>query len=393
MNKSSKNIKNYSSINSIIKYLLIVKVNLDNRIFGLDIIRAIAIVLVLLAHSIFLLYPLSGILKYKLLHLFGFPAVELFFVLSGFLIGRILIKKYVTKTNFDFFDIKDFWIRRWFRTLPNYYLVLIFNYLLFYFINRNIYPNWKYIFFIQNFATPHPFFFGEAWSLAIEEWFYILIPLMLIFFDKFLLKLLYFNKRKVILLFIVIFILAGTCLRIHFVFHNETFIWDENIRKVVIYRLDTIMYGVLLAYFHQFHNHVLEVNRKKLFIIGTILILYSMIILYSIIKSENPNIFNSIFIFSIFNIGTALIIPYIAKIKTSKSIWTYLITHISIISYSIYLIHNSLIFTIQNNCFKPNNMFETIIGYILYWFITIIISTLLFNFFEKPLTDLREKFS
>ena len=59
--------------------------------------------------------------------------VELFFVLSGFLIGGILIKTFQKDNSFGIKTISNFWIRRWFRTLPNYDLILILNIIVVYF--------------------------------------------------------------------------------------------------------------------------------------------------------------------------------------------------------------------------------------------------------------------
>ena len=59
--------------------------------------------------------------------------VEIFFVISGFLIGKI-IYRIIQKDDFSFNDVREFWKRRWFRTLPNYYLVLLINILLWFLI-------------------------------------------------------------------------------------------------------------------------------------------------------------------------------------------------------------------------------------------------------------------
>ena len=77
----------------------------SNRIFGLDVIRSISIFLVLLSHTF-------AIQIFE----FGILGVEIFFVLSGFLIGQILIRNFDSGISLS--KITDFWKRRWFRTLP-----------------------------------------------------------------------------------------------------------------------------------------------------------------------------------------------------------------------------------------------------------------------------------
>ena len=144
--------------------------------------RALAILSVLFAHTVFLL-PFSSKTQISFLSFFGFIGVEIFFVLSGYLIGKILIGLYSnhpvnTKTTFYF------WIRRWFRTLPNYYLALIVSAAVFYISNKAFVfsgPFYlQYFVFSQNLYSAHPDFFILAWSLSVEEWFYLLLPLSFI---------------------------------------------------------------------------------------------------------------------------------------------------------------------------------------------------------------------
>src|SRR5687768_5833236 len=99
---------------------------MNNRIFGLDLLRSFAMISVLIAHA--------GLYKfYGLRH--GIVAVELFFVMSGFLIGEMLIRDF--RHGFSFGDLRTFWIKRWFRTLPVFYAVLIIKFV---FIDNS--PGW-----------------------------------------------------------------------------------------------------------------------------------------------------------------------------------------------------------------------------------------------------------
>lgn len=106
----------------------------DNRIFGLDLLRFAAIVLVVLGHARWMTATFPRPLR-AILHGSGILGVELFFVLSGFLIGGILLKQF-EKNNFalDFNAVKNLGIRLWFSTLPTYYLILMV-YVMFYFLD------------------------------------------------------------------------------------------------------------------------------------------------------------------------------------------------------------------------------------------------------------------
>lgn len=150
------------------------------RIFGLDLLRAIAIICVLIAHTTFIISEkLDNAFTYE----FGFLGVEFFFVLSGFLIGGILIKLTTSEGGLSFEKIKSFWIRRWFRTLPNYYLIFVFSS-----INEVLYRHHydshflTFLIFSQNFTSPPPPFFNVSWSLSIEEWFYVTFPILMLSF-------------------------------------------------------------------------------------------------------------------------------------------------------------------------------------------------------------------
>src|SRR5919108_5666871 len=114
----------------------------DKRIVGLDIVRALAILMVLFYHSREMLaglisIPFIGYLTGKIIAItvpFGHLGVEMFFVLSGYLIGGILIKEFNKNDNLNFNNITSFWKRRWLRTLPNYFLILVLNFILYFFL-------------------------------------------------------------------------------------------------------------------------------------------------------------------------------------------------------------------------------------------------------------------
>jgi peptidoglycan/LPS O-acetylase OafA/YrhL len=150
--------------------------SLHGRVFGLDLLRAAAILMVLYAHAFVVLYPHFG----EPLGYFGhggFYGVELFFVLSGFLIGQILIRTGADLGQAG--NVAFFYVRRWFRTLPLFFLFLIVNVI----FERSFRAHavgfseaLSHGLFLRNLTGVHMTFFPESWSLAIEEWFYLLFP-------------------------------------------------------------------------------------------------------------------------------------------------------------------------------------------------------------------------
>lgn len=129
----------------------------DHRIFGLDLFRSIAILMVLLS-NLLLIYPNLNDKLAQILILFGFWGVEIFFVLSGFLIGNILFNLFI-QNDFTIQSVFSFFKRRWFRTLPNYFLVLLLNIVIAVMFHFQIENVGYYFFFFQNFYQPMQFFF------------------------------------------------------------------------------------------------------------------------------------------------------------------------------------------------------------------------------------------
>lgn len=250
------------------KLINIFKVETKNRVFGLDILRFIAIILVMLTHLIESLRPSSITKIYH--HYLSFDGVSVFFVLSGFLIGNILIKDFL-KNDINLRLILNFWKRRWYRTLPTYYLVMILVLLYQYLVNDidiTINDVLRRLFFIQNFYKQDDGFykkFPESWSLAIEEWFYILIPLII-----FLVVLLFKSKNiNKIMSIVALIVLGGVTL---YRGYCEFYLEQKINTHILIYRIDSIMYGVIGALLYTF-NREIWVKIKWYSVVLSILIL------------------------------------------------------------------------------------------------------------------------
>jgi len=235
-----------------------------SRIFGLDLLRTCAIGCVVLVHSSFILAPSFP----------GFPwiplpdGVDLFFVLSGFLIGGMLITRLEATGGLDASGLFDFIQRRWFRTLPNYFLFLGLNCVL-------VYLKWipgslnKYLLtffvFFQNFYIPFDFLFWESWSLSVEEWFYLSFPL----FCFLLFRIRKWKVSKMLLLLILGYLVLPLVYRIYSAAPGSTVEhWDLFVRKLVLTRLDSIGFGLLAAYLYYYRNAFWNKVRYVFFAIG-----------------------------------------------------------------------------------------------------------------------------
>ena len=130
------------------------------------------------------------------MHFTATIGVEIFFAISGFLIGKI-VYRLIQKEDFSFQDVREFWKRRWFRTLPNYYLVLLINILLWYLIYGKIPERiGLYFVYLQNFFSHSPDFSRISWSLSVEQFCYIIGPVLLYLFSSIFLinRLLYIHS-------------------------------------------------------------------------------------------------------------------------------------------------------------------------------------------------------
>lgn len=357
-----------------------------NRIFGLDILRAFAILFVMQMHSLAFIRPYADTHYYWMLILDG---VDLFFVLSGFLIGGILIRT-INDKGLSRSQLTDFWKRRWFRTLPNYFLILVILIIGWYYAFNSLPDKWvQFFFFVQNFATSHPHFFPEAWSLAVEEWFYLLVPLGL-----FLITRIGKNKKRNILIWICFVLVAVTAWRLYKAWtysFTEEGSWDLEIRKQVLTRMDSIMYGFLGAWVY-YYKPVGWIKRKNLLFITGLLILFGS----RVFGSTNVEYYKYFYI-TAQSTGTLLLLPKLNSIVKGKGILYKAFTFISIISYSMYLLNYTIVLKIIipgimriTGMDYEKHILHSVFAYVLFWGITIILSYLLYRLYEKPMMNLRE---
>ena len=141
------------------------------RNHGLDTLRALAIVLVVLHHYVLFV---SRADTFGWVGRIGWVGVDLFFALSGYLIGNQI---FAALRDRDGLSLPRFYARRLLRTLPNFYVVLALYYLWPGFRHgAPLLPLWKFLSFTQNINLTPGTAFSHAWSLCIEEQFYMLLP-------------------------------------------------------------------------------------------------------------------------------------------------------------------------------------------------------------------------
>ncbi|MEO7167828.1 MAG: acyltransferase [Chthoniobacterales bacterium] len=362
------------------------------RVFGLDGLRALAILSVVFAHGFGLLYPQMPA-WFGLFGHGGFYGVELFFVLSGFLIGRILIRHDADLANSS--TVAVFYLRRWFRTLPLFWLFLVVNVLLETQIQDHPLSLGEILqhgFFLRTLTAYHPTFFAESWSLAVEEWFYLLFPAAIwlgLRFEK--------NFVRVFLTVAAAFFLFSTIARMLSAGSPEA-TWAQWQRVIVIYRFDGLMIGVFAAWISLRWPTAWGARPTLLAVVGGVLLL----VLYaSLWRWEGgqfvfgpDDYFARTFRFTLVSLGFALLLPFASLWKIERENFASItVRKIALWSYALYLVHLPVFQVVMKMGFHDwrASASHAIASFLFTIGLTILLSALLFHFYERPCTSLRER--
>lgn len=346
----------------------------ERRNFGLDLIRATAICLVLVDHYA-TVAPVCGIL-----------GVELFFVLSGFLIGGILYNSIQKQAEFTQRDVIRFWVRRWMRTLPNYYLFLgVFTVLAMFRVGIDWDTLWPHLFFLQNIAHPPVAFYGVSWSLAVEEWFYLLFPLSFFILYTLTGKSPH-TKRRIFLG--CAFALAMLSLGLRLLADGNE--WSANMRMIVIYRFDALMYGVILAVVRIESTPGWNFLRRTV-LVGVMMVLLSATMAQQSLSGRTPTI-PAAWLLAAIPVGFAFILPWASHLGSPPRLPALAVGYVSRCSYSVYLCHLPILFLLMQGAHDAQ---KGVMGKLLIRLsalsLTLVCSGLLYRYLEKPILDLAPK--
>lgn len=299
------------------------------RIPELDGIRGLAIAMVLAFHYFAGTLPAKNFLYYALLptHLM-WSGVDLFFVLSGFLIGGILLDQ---RESQGYYSV--FYLRRFHRIFPLYYLMIALflagRWLLPHapiFVGRM--PLWVYPLYAQNLMgdyTKAAPWFGPTWSLAVEEQFYLLFPAIVRVFN-----------RKALLIFLGLCVAGAPVLRTILILHGNG---PEQVHALLPCRADTLALGVMAALIMRSEGAKMWVLQKR----GVLYACLSVLILgiASTVKWTNylyaGAVGYSMFAFMYFLLIVLLLVTPFAAMSRFFRLRT--LGWLGVVSYCVYLIH------------------------------------------------------
>lgn len=316
--------------------------NDKNRLYGLDTLRAIAIIIVLIYHY---KVVVSRENIFGFMSQLGWTGVDLFFVLSGYLIGNQILSAIAKGQGFS---LKLFYIRRLLRTLPNYYFVLALYFLFPLALSGTATaPLWSFLTFTQNLDMRAGETFTHSWSLCIEEQFYIFFPIIALLFA--------FIKRSVAWAWVALvsaILLAMSLRGFNWYTHGETAISSQTFMEHIYYssftRFDELLPGVAIAMLKNFHptTYAAILRRGNLLLAMGIICVGVMFYLfqnYAYIKDYGTSFSVTTFGYSFLAISFAILV--LAALSPTSVLHRIPIpgaASIALWSYAIYLIHKPL---------------------------------------------------
>jgi peptidoglycan/LPS O-acetylase OafA/YrhL len=362
---------------------------LQHKLFGLDHLRAIAILLVFVFHY-GIIFPspewVSTIGK------FGWTGVDLFFVLSGYLISSQLFLKISQGKKISF---PEFFTKRFFRIIPAYLVVVAIYFLLPSFREREApAPLWKYLSFTQNIGLDisKQGTFSHAWSLCIEEQFYLLLPLILM-------TLVYCKAIKKGYWLLLFLFIAGLATRLYcWQTLVVPFIDDDNFRmhwyKWLYYptfsRLDGLLTGVSIAALLQFRP-----KFKAWILQSGNLVLLAGLLIFAIayfVCGDEQSFGASVFGFTLVDLAYGFVV--LGAICNSSILYKFkskITTTIANLSYALYLTHKIAIHLTQEYFSKLNIEKDSSLMFFICIVTSLLVALLMNKLVEKPFLKLREK--
>ncbi|MBN8704186.1 MAG: acyltransferase [Bacteroidetes bacterium] len=361
---------------------------MNPRLKELDGIRGVAILLILVWHygNNLLYNNNSTTAKYfKMLTSYTWSGVDLFFTLSGFLLGGILLKQ---KKSTNYF--KTFYTRRILRIFPIYFLTLSITFLLINklipyshsWLSEGMIPNWSYFTFTQNIfmglnETLGNRWVSHTWSLGLEEQFYIILPILI-----------YFLPNRLLVIILLLGCIAAPLFR----YYSNN--WYESFNYLHC-RLDALFSGVLASILCKQTTVTNYIKSKTKWADGILIVWLLLTLMLSCNKIQIHYVLENTWFSGLF-LFTVLVICNCKESIFYKIIVNPILTKLGIISYGVYLYH-PLVLGVLHYLFLHQSpilmssldLYITILSLIM----TIVVATISYHFIEKPLIKLGHSYA
>ena len=311
-----------------------VEIGINRRNPQLDFLRGVAILMVLFCHTFLFRIPTGW---QKLLARWGWTGVDLFFVISGFLISGLLFSEYRRSGKIRFWR---FAVRRALKIYPAFYVLVLLTVVIRIATDSHnsvavLRALIHDVFFVQSYF---PGTYGHFWSLAVEEHFYILLPLTLYL----MLRRHGPNENDPFRFLPWLFAIVAITELVARLLTNRWIPFDLlKYMAATHLRLDSLLFGVLLSYWANFHA-----ERFWRFVRATYPFLLAVGVLLAspplVLDSYNPWIFTYGFTSLYLGYGAIMLgllaLPLTRLPKTGQAFFR-AIAYIGGFSYSIYLWH------------------------------------------------------
>jgi peptidoglycan/LPS O-acetylase OafA/YrhL len=320
-------------------------------------------------------------------HRWGWIGVDLFFVLSGYLIGGQLLAPLARNRTLN---LKRFFARRALRIMPAYFVILaLYIFLPSWREYPNMYPWWKFLVSVQNIGLHGGTAFSHAWSLAVEDQFYLTLPFILLFVNR--------RPRSAIVIPCVIFF-GGILLRAFLAWQNPAADIGVSFRgfQAWIYypswtRLDPLVFGVLLAAIEKFRPQW----WKRLIDFAIWLWLPALaLIIYALWLGEGDylTVTAAVWQFPLLAFGfAALLICAVSPRSILSRIRIPGVAFIASIAYSAYLVQKLVIHAVSQFCLSHDIALTSTTALIGVEVCVYIAATILFFTIERPFLQLRRR--
>ncbi|TKC91175.1 acyltransferase [Trinickia terrae] len=293
-----------------------------DRTIELDFVRGIAIIAVMGYHfrAVHTGYWFISAIEYPLTH-FGREGVNLFFTLSGFLVGGLLLRQYAQTGRVD---ARRFIVRRIFKIWPAYYVLILFHVL------AGRHPASTFLW--QNLAHLQNYFgtsITQTWSLAVEEHFYLFLPALLLLFAHWRVRA---NTILGVLGAICLVVLIARSAVVAQGDLDAAFAYTQ-------YRIDSLLAGVILAvlYWMKPETYRRFAQRK-----GLLIALIAMLVAWLVLVATRHFAIDESIGYTIQAIGYVALIVFVLEYsaKVRRSLVFRAIAWIGVYSYGIYLWHS-----------------------------------------------------